>query len=325
MNKITRRILWTLDIILIITATVIAALFTTPPVSGLEAIGLATKVYGGASFMMNAPVMSCLGLICRLFKALPITVALKVLPFILVPACFVAYAYLSVVLDEEKKGIAPILFFIIILLQVWGYQSEAFIPYTLLLSWYRGETLLVHLILPIALAFLIRRIKKKPNIETAREQELRSDGCREAERKDEDDEMKHKYINVKNLSIALLVLAVLSVGAILLLNRKINNLYEATVNLQSAVEGKGDFAKYSGIDEDVKGYVIRSAEGAVTVIDGGGYDEGSGMLELITKYGSSVDTWYLLGDERGALDYCEEQGLKVNKIYHVDGIEEIDR
>lgn len=320
MNKTLRRILWALDIILIIAETVVAALFTAPAVSGLDAIGMACKVKDGAPFMMSAPAMSILGLICRLFNARPMMVALNVLPFVMIPLCFAAYAFAAISLDGEEERISPALMLIIILLQLWGYQSEAFIPFTLLLSWYRGEAILVHLVLPILLALLIRWIKKKPEKEDGVAKDIGSDSNNE----DEDDEMKHKYLNVRNLSIAILILAVLSIGAIVLLNRKINNLYEATVNLQNAVEDKGDFAEYIGADEAIKGYVLRSAEGTITVIDGGGYEEGSGMLELITKYGTAVDTWYLLGDESGALDYCVEQGLEVKKTYRVDGIEEIE-
>ena len=53
----------------------------------------------------------------------------------------------------------------------------------------------------------------------------------------EEEEMKnHKIINSRNLAIALIIVVILFAGSVFVMNRKINSLYETTVNLQQQVE-----------------------------------------------------------------------------------------
>ena len=53
---------------------------------------------------------------------------------------------------------------------------------------------------------------------------------------EEEDMKNHKIINSRNIAIALLVVVIMLFGSVFVMNRKINNLYMTTVNLQEQVE-----------------------------------------------------------------------------------------
>ena len=46
----------------------------------------------------------------------------------------------------------------------------------------------------------------------------------------------HKIINSRNLAIALILVIILFAGSVFVMNRKINSLYNTTVELQQQVE-----------------------------------------------------------------------------------------
>lgn len=68
-------------------------------------------------------------------------------------------------------------------------------------------------------------------------------------------------------------------------------------------------------------YVIRSANGKIFVMDGGGEDEKSYLKGFIEALGSKVDAWFishLHNDHMGALKLLLEEpnGLEIDRIYH---------
>ncbi len=311
MSRRQSRILWALALVLILAQMVVAVVFTKGNTTALTALADAAAVRAGSGFILNSPVMSLWGVLCRVSGISVWTFATKVLPVIIIPLCYGAYILLVKRIDKDR---APMILIFISLLQVYGYQSEAFAPYTLLLGWFTGKSILVHLIGPLAAYGLIRLREVLPK---KTEQTEQSDDL-------EDTEMKNKYFNVRNISIAIVILAIGVAGALFILNRKINNVYAATVNLQKSIEEKGDFIEFTGADgEEVKGYLLVGNQG-VTVIFGGSRKDGEALYELIGKYGGQVDSWYLRRDEEnGAYDYCCDQMLKIRHVYKIQGIDEV--
>lgn len=313
MSKNARRTLWIICVLLIAAQIVTVAFFTAPHPASMRALRYAASVYETGRVQIASPCMSALGLLGRVVHVSPLTLALHVLPFVIIPACYAAYVFLirSCVADESH---APLILLIVTMLQIFGFQSDAFAPYTLLLGWYTGYALLLHFAAPLMMAALVRAAKKLPE----RTAEPVLDTSLE-----EDDDMKHKYLNVRNLGIVFVIFALLSLCAIFVLNRKINNLHAATENLQKSISDKGELIEFRGaVGDTLKGYVTVGSEGGITVVFGGDEEDGEALYQLLTQYGGAVDSWYVKEDERGACTYCMEQGIAVEHIYVIHGMEE---
>ena len=137
----------------------------------------------------------------------------SVLPFIMIPAYYYAYYSLARRLFRDK-GPALYMVLIICVLNLWGCQSAALLPVTMLYCWFAPASVILHGFLPFATGLLINNDFKW-----------------------EEEEMKnHKILNSRNLAIALIIVIILFAGAVFVMNRKINSLYETTVNLQQQVE-----------------------------------------------------------------------------------------
>lgn len=314
MSKWLARILWTVAIILVIAQAVVAAFYTLPADDAVSGLKYAAKVYDTGRIVVTSPMMSLIGLIGRVFHIGPIKLALHVLPFIIIPLSYFAYALLAKSLSDGPM--TPTILIFTELLNMYGYQSDALSPCTLLLGWYRGEAVLIHLILPLLLALYIRW--KEPQ-ETGIAADIKTD-------EDEwEDEMKHKIINVRNLSIAFAAFVIVALVAIFVLNRKINNLHEATISLQDVIEQKGEFIEFKGaVGDSFKGYIVIDGDDNVTVVFGGTYNDGEALMEVLANYENHVTSWYLEKDgEQGAFEYCRENGTKIDHIYTIEGIEEL--
>ncbi|MBR4169486.1 MAG: hypothetical protein IKR47_07155 [Lachnospiraceae bacterium] len=314
MSKRTGRILWVLCILLVAAQTVIAAFYTIPHPVALRYLQDAVKTFETGQFQFASPVMSIWGLLCRLFHAVPMTFALKILPFVIIPACYGAYAFAVCMIPDGEKT-APVTLLLIAVLQIFGYQSEAFVPFTLLLGWYTGYALLVHFFLPLLLGVIFVRIKKHPP-QTPIPEESAADL--------EDEDMKHKYLNVRNLAIVLVLFVIAATCALFVLNRKINNLHGATENLQQEIRKKGDVVEFRGaLGDTCKGYIIVGSDGGLSVFFGGDEEDGPALLQQLAGYGREVDTWYLKEEEDGAYTYCVEQGISVDHVIRFTGMEEV--
>lgn len=313
MNKYLKKGIWILCAILIILQTAFAAFYMVPQQEGLRYLADAVKVSETGKILLSSPVLSLWGLLSRLLHIRAYTFLLHVLPFIIIPLCYAAYIFLvlSLPVASERK---PAVLLFICLLQLFGYQSETLVPVTLLLGWYTGYALLTHLFLPLLLAFLIRYLKKHPVGETA------GDNIPY----EEDEDMKHKYLNSRNLGIALLMVLLLFTAVTFILNRKINNLHLATQNLQRSIEGKGEMVEFRGaLGDEGKGYILVGGDGGISVLFGGDEADGPALYEEIAKYGQNVDNWYLKEGEQGAYEYCRQQGVSVSHVYVMQGMEEV--
>lgn len=313
MNRRYSMIILGLCVLLVAAQTVIAAFYTVPQPAALLYLQDATRVREGGGIVLASPVMSLWGLMSRVLHMSTLTFALHVLPFVIIPLCYLAYAFLIRSLPMSKELMPPVLLFVI-LLQLFSYQSEAFVPCTLLLGWYTGYAILLHALFPFLLGLLVRYLQKRPEKEENPESFDQT----------EEDDMKHKYLNVRNLGIALLCFFVLMMGALFVLNKKINNLHDATQNLQQSVTNKGELVEFRGaLGTEWKGYLIVGSDGGVSVFFGGDEKDGPALSELILKYTQTVDNWYLSAEEQGAYEYCKDQGIAVSHVYIMQGMEEV--
>lgn len=313
MTKRIRLLPWLLSCVLILAQVIIAAFFTKIPAAGMGPLSDITYTAGTGKLLPASPLMSIYGLFCRLTGIGTMTFALRVLPFVVIPLCYLAYRFLICSLPEEKEN-AGWIFLGICVLQIFGYQSDVLLPCTLLLNWFGGTVLFVHLILPLALGALIRWRNSRPvrEVETG----YPSD--------EEDEDMKHKILNVRNLGIAFLLFAVLAVAAIFVLNRKINNLHDATASLQQSFDKRGEVVAFYGAHGDeIRGYILVGNDGGLSVIFGGDAADGPALMEVLSRYGSAVDAWYLKKGEEGICDYCVTEGITVEHVYTIQGLEEI--
>ncbi len=314
MSKRAWRILWIICIVLIAAQTVLAAFYTIPHPVPLRYLQDAAKAYATGRIQTASPLMSIWGLLGRLFGIAPLTLALKVLPFVCIPGCYASYAFAALQLPDGKDR-APLTVLIIACLQIVGYQSDAFAPYTLLLGWYTGYALFLHLLMPLVLGAVLKWTGKHP---------LQQETLDSLAEDEEDDDMKHKYLNVRNLAIILAAFVIVSACALFILNRKINNLHAATENLQQSIVKKGDVVEFRGaLGDTCKGYVIVGSDGGLSVFFGGDEEDGPALAQLLAQYGQTVDAWYLKEGEDGAYLYCVEQGIAVDQVFRMQMSEEV--
>lgn len=250
-EKIRRRIvpkngvgllLFLIFIAIVITQIVVAVKFEIISTSALENVKYATYCYDTGTFLISAPYMSLTGLLGRLVGIHPLSFIHLISPVIMFPLCYGAYIFLLRRLFEDDNmvyGTAIILSII----NVYGYQSELLMPYTLIGGYFTFECLLTHVIFPIGAAHLLDAIRKHQISKEASSSADKDTADNQSAGVDEEDEdyleewdmKKHKIINARNLAIALAVIAVILLASVFVLNNKINTLYDATVNLQNEI------------------------------------------------------------------------------------------
>ncbi|MCR5604363.1 MAG: hypothetical protein K6G27_11770 [Lachnospiraceae bacterium] len=238
-NKIMKRRaqvtvkLLALSVLLLIALQIAAVILMageTP--ANVRALASASAAYFERRFFVNAPMMSIWAFAARICGMHPLTFIYCITPFIMIPLYYIIYMLLARKLFESPAH-RWFMLLCICLLNMWGFQSEYMLPYTLLTGWYTGSAFVIHGVLPFAAYLLADRFRIKEN-ETSEE-----DGYEETDDyyKQEEEYMKnHRIINARNLAIALLLVVIMFVGSVYVMNRKINSLYETTVNLQQEIE-----------------------------------------------------------------------------------------
>ncbi len=163
-----------------------------------------------------------------------LTVIYTVMPLIMIPAYYCMYLLCA---DElfDDPALSRFMMLCICILNIWGYQSDALLPVTMLYCWFSWQALVFHGILPFALWYVLRWLKKRPQRkETAADTVLTDEDDYYVW--EEEDMKNHKIINARTVAIALLIVVIMLIGSVFIMNRKINSLYEVTVNLQEQVE-----------------------------------------------------------------------------------------
>ena len=200
----------------------------------IDALAAASKVCYEGRFLPGAPMMSLWGLIARMCGIHPMKLIFGIAPFIMIPLYYCIY-YLAAGKLLNDPADRWFMMLCICLLNMWGYQSEYMIPYTMLCSWYTGTAFVVHGLLPLAVYLLADKFRIYYTEETPNE-EYTEANTDDYYKKEVEDMKNHKIINARNLAVALLIVVIMLIGSVYIMNRKINSLYEVTVNLQQEIE-----------------------------------------------------------------------------------------
>ena len=277
---------------IVVAAEVFAVIFyRTDLTDALCGIRTATAVFDSGYGSAADPMMVFIGALCHIFGIHPLLFIHAMLPATLIVLYNLCYlALIDIVTDKDSERIAA--FLTVAALNIWGYQSDALIPVTLLLEWFGTGVYIVHGLLTMLAVILIRHQRSR----SADEEVLIEDNETPEDISEEWDMNRHKIINARNLAIALGVLAVSLIFVVIVLNNKINKLYDATVNLQAELNGRCSMYEFSP-EGKVEGYLLRAGDGTLSFIGGGSEKNADELRDFLSKYGNSITNWYVYGDD----------------------------
>ncbi|MCR4923546.1 MAG: hypothetical protein K5931_06005 [Lachnospiraceae bacterium] len=287
-------------------------LFQIGYITGHEPVGevemdTALLAFETGHIIGHSPMMMLYAWLSMLLKIHPYALVNKVMPIVLIP---MYYGLEWSLFGRLSKNIKSRLYMMLAfgMLQIFGYYSEGLLPFTLLMSYYRGLTFIIYGLLPLILWFVIDKKQKE---------EVRVD---EAYLKEEEEDMKnHKIVNARTLGIALIVFFVIFTGVVYVLNNKINSLYETTVALQSSSSKGVDMREYPLGGEESCYILVKT--GSVDVLGGVSSEDMEGLYKYLTELTDRVDRWYISrGNENDEASYnfCREKGLKVEKAFYME-------
>ena len=283
----------------------------------LRGVDSATAVFDTGRLYSADPMMLLIGTVSSVINVHPLLLVFTVAPVIFIPIYYLCYvAVIDTFVDGTRKRIAA--FLGIVLLNIWGYQSDALIPVTLLLKWYGPGVYIVHGLLGIAAVLLSEHCKD-------RKRSRKEEYDEENEIPEEWDMKKHKIVNARNLAIALGVLAIALIVTVFVLNNKINRLYDATVNLQADMNNRCSIYEFAPQNGDTAGYLIKGSDGALVFVGGGSKDNAEELLSFFEKYGNNISKWYVYGEDEenaGAMRELTENDLVgADKVYIINASE----
>ncbi|MCR5507527.1 MAG: hypothetical protein K6F34_02450 [Lachnospiraceae bacterium] len=120
----------------------------------------------------------------------------------------------------------------IMMLSIFGYASEYLIPLNMFCGRFSLPSVIVNGVLPLILLFVLGKREAIGLWMNGPAAALEENDYYAWE---EEDMKNHKIINSRTLAAALLITVIVLIGSVFVMNRKINNLYETTVNLQQQV------------------------------------------------------------------------------------------
>ncbi len=283
----------------------------------LRGVGIATKVYDTGYLSVADPMMLFIGEVSRTVGVHPLSFVFAISPFIFIPLYYLCIiGVINLLCDPGYKRIAA--FGFVVLLNVWGYQSDVQIGCTLLARWFGLGTYMIFGLLNIAAVIITRYLQNRPEKTKAWQNEEK-----EVEDTEELDMKK-----ARNLAIAIGVLAVVLIAAVFILNNKINKLYAATVNLQTDMNSRCSIYEFVPEGGVSAGYLIKGSDGTLVFIGGGGRENADELSVFFEKYGNNIDKWYIYGEDEenaGAMHELIDAGLvNAEKIYVTDAKELTD-
>ncbi len=256
--------------------------------SVLRPVASATAVYDTGRLFAADPMMLLIGTLSRIIGIHPLRFIYTIAPPVFISMYYLCYyEVLAAILPPQKRIIA---FATLAALNIWGYQSERLAAATLLISWFGIWVYLLHGVVNIAAVILIRYTQTE-RVRPVIEDHAAGDSTEDIP--EEWDMNKHRIINARNLAIALGVLAALLIVTVLVLNSKINRLYDATVNLQKQMEEGSKLYEYTGDDGEVKGYLIKGSDGSVTYIGDESAQNDESVAAFIDRYAGSDRVYYI--------------------------------
>lgn len=279
----------------------------------IRGIGVATGVYDTGLLTVGEPVCLFIGAVSHALSTHPLAFIYGIIPAPLIVMYYICYLeVLREVCKTWRKTVIALA--AVVMLNMWGYQSERLIPVTLLMSWFGFWVFLVHGVMNVSAVILINYLK------TVKWEEL--DEENEEEYSEEWDMKKHRIINARNLAIGLGALALILLAAVFVLNNKINRLYAATVNLQADMNGRCAIYEFRPGGNATEGYLIRESDGKLTFIGGGGEQNADELGRFLEEYGNTVETWYVYSDDdenAGAMKTLVSEGaISPDKVYVTD-------
>ncbi len=277
----------------------------------LSNVGIATGVFETGKLSLSDPMMLLIGTWSRIFGVHPLSFIYTVLP-----AAFVVFYYIccyEVICTVCTGAYRIVAFFALCAVNLRGYQSEALMDKTLLLSWFSTGVFVIYGLMSVAVVILIKYLANKP------EKEKYNTKTGEEDLLEEWDMKKHRIINARNLAIGLGVLAAALVAVVFVLNSKINRLYDATVNLQEDLNRRCNIYEFAPDGGEAQGYLIKGENGKITFIGGGAAKNAEDLAAFISGYGTEIDKWYIYGDDEenaGAMRALTSNGsVTADKVY----------
>lgn len=303
--------------LLIVSQIAGAVLFKSDRTEAIRCVATATSVYETGHLSLSDPMMLFIGCISAVTAIHPLNVVFALSPAPLIILYYLCYtAVADRVCSRRGSRMAVIA---AALLSLWGYQSDVLIPVTLLLSWFGIWVYIVHGVMSIAAVLLILYLRGRPERPADTEGEDIDDDLEEW------DMNRHKIINARNLAIALGVIACVLIGAVIVLNNKINRLYDATVNLQADMNSRCSVYEFAPDPGTSAGYLLRESDGTLTFIGGGPAGNADALGSFLDEYGKDIAKWYAYGDDEadsGAMrQLMTSQEVHVDRVYVIDAKE----
>ncbi len=247
-------ILWLIPVATVILSVIEVSRFAMPSVAAYVGIGEATAVFDTSRLDAGDPMMLFIGVISATAGVHPLELIFTITPSVYIVLYYVCC--LALITEVTKSRLASLIAFMtVLLLCIWGYQSEYAIRYTLLVRWYGTGVFVVHGLLNVIAVLLIRYLRYMPEGEKAVEDVWDDDT-------EEWDMKGHKIINTRNLAIAFVVLLLAFIASVFVLNSKINRLYDATVNLQEDLNKRSSVYEKRSDEGSIEGFVVRATDGS---------------------------------------------------------------
>lgn len=280
----------------------------------------------------NTPFMNMWGAMAHFFGIHPARFIFTVLPIVLIPIYYGVYYILARNLFR-KNSHSLWCMIIICMLHIFSYSGSETLSINMLSCFYCGWVYTIDGLLPIIAVLVIKYIEMRQHSMkvscvslNAKTVNLNGEEMSLEENDDypeEWDMKKHPIVNARNLAIALGGVVVLLLILVFMLNRKINTLYDATVNLQSEMNSRCSIYEFCPVEgADPEGYLVVDSQGKLTMVGGGGIDYTDEVYDFIIKYGNTVEDWYVYGDEdadRGAYDGCIiYKDLIIKNVYKIE-------
>lgn len=281
-------------------------------------IGAATYVYDTGRLSNASPLMNLYGVTAYIMKIHPLELIFTVFPAPFLAFYYLGYYELIKKLCDDKRLVHPAMCFAAVL-NIWGYYCRPLLGITILMSWYDMGAIVVHALF-VAIAILLYTYSGRIKFLSAKAvDEETPAGEEDEDYLEEWDMKKHKIINARNLAIALGAVVILLIAVTLIMNRKINDLYAATVNLQDDMNSRCSVYEFTGSDGEVAGYLLKGSDGNLTMIGGGDISCADALSEFITKHGTSVSNWYIYSnsdEDTGALNaILSGNSINVDAVY----------
>ncbi len=282
---------------------------------------LSAKVFEEGIISPGDPMAAFAGSLAHALGTHPLIVIYTMLPAVLITLYNLCYLELIRTVCQGWTRIAA--YAALTVLNIWGYQSDVLIPFTLLISWAGTGVYIVHGLFTITAVILIRYLEGRPQTREEPGREDDEDYCKEW------DMNKHRIINARNLAIALGVLALALICVVAVLNSKINRLYDATVNLQTDMNNRSSIYEFTDDGGNTAGYLIKNSDGKLAFVGGGAKDNAEALSRFFDRYGNTVSEWYVYGDDdenAGAMrELIYQAKINVEKVYVVDRKEITER